>query len=217
MFLARARATSPNIANCHLWLFNRDVMPLSKPVLIRLSNNGTGTMANWPRHISLYRLTPRVCTPLHYSLCPRLYSTAQEQLIPQSFAPRSDNGHANQGLQRRAYKPTTHGQILRASDLGGKFTDVEKAYGRLRIEASHGSNEGGLNATSIADHLVRVLGTKPDMRIYSSLILANCRPEGSVADVKALIQDLRADGFDLDSSTCHDVLKVSIAPLNNEG
>jgi hypothetical protein len=95
------------------------------------------------------------------------------------------------------------------SDLSG-YTDVEKAYGRLRIEASHGSKEGGLNASFLAHHLVRVLGQKPDMRIYSALILANCRPEGSVAEVKQLVRELRAEGFDLDSSTCHDVLKVGI-------
>ncbi|QDS71160.1 hypothetical protein FKW77_010052 [Venturia effusa] len=68
--------------------------------------------------------------------------------------------------------------------------------------------DGGTNAKMLADHLVRVLGAKPDMRFYSALILSNCREEGSVAEVKALIRDLRADGFDLDSSTCHDVLKV---------
>lgn len=88
--------------------------------------------------------------------------------------------------------------------------------GRLRIEASHGSIEGGTNAKLLADHLVRVLGIKPNMRIYSSLILSNCRDEGSVAEVKTLIRGLRADGLDLDSSACHDVLKVYIDIYNKK-
>lgn len=184
-------------------------MPLTKPVLIRLSDNGIGNMAYWPRHTSLYRLKLQTCGAPHYAQNLRRYSTVA------SRASHGDNNHGNPGLQKRSWNPAAHGQILRASEIVAKFDNVGKAMGRLRIEASHGSNEGGTNTRLIADHLVRVLGTKPDMRIYSALILANCRQEGSVAEVKALIRDLRADGFDLDSSTCHDVLKVYVVLAGN--
>lgn len=181
-------------------------MPFSQPVLIRLSNHGTGIMANWPRHISTYRLTSHVPRLLYHPQCPRRYSTAQQASL--SFS--NDDSHGDQPAKRRVWNPSAHGQVLSASALRDGFTDVEKTLARLRIEASHGSIDGGTNAKLLADHLVRVLGAKPDMRIYCSLILANCRAEGSVAEMKALIRDLRADGLDLDSSACHDVLKVYI-------
>lgn len=167
-------------------------------------------MANWLRHVSQHSLTSQVPRLPHHPQCLRRYSTAQQV----SFAPGNDNSHGNQVAKRKAWNPTAHGQVLSASGLRDGFTDVETTLGRLRIEASHGSMEGGTNAKLLADHLIRVLGVKPGMRIYSALILANCREEGSVAEVKALIRDLRADGLDLDSSACHDVLKVYIDSRN---
>jgi hypothetical protein len=184
-----------------LKLFTRYVMPLSKPVLLSLSNNGIGIMANWLRHLSKCPLTLPVGRRFHQQST-RLHLTAQ------SFVSRPSDGPFATGIQRQPLNPTHTRQGPRPQDAGGKDIDVERIYGRLRIEASHGSNADGVNANSIADHLVRVLGQKPDLRLYSSLILANCRPGGSVAEVKALIRDLRAQGLDLDSSTCHDVLKV---------
>lgn len=183
-------------------------MPLSKPVLIRLLNNGTGTMAPWPRQLPRNRLIPRVCKPFHRAQYPRPYSTTKE-LSPQSFVTGNHNDYINHGVKRHFGGSISHGQVLGASDLDS-YTDVEKAYGRLRIEASRGSKEGGLNAYFLAEHIVRTLGKRPDMRIYSSLILANCRQEGSVGEVRRLLRELRAEGFDLDSSACHDVLKVCI-------
>ncbi|KAE9986916.1 hypothetical protein EG328_004358 [Venturia inaequalis] len=179
-------------------------MPLPKTVLVRLSNNGTGNMANWLRQINTRQLTSQVPRLLHHPQCLRRYSTAPQ--ASQAFS--SDNSHGTQAFKRKVWNPSAHGQVLSASALRDGFTEVEKTLGRLRIEASHGSMEGGINAKMLADHLVRVLGVKPNMRMYSSLILANCSDEGSVAEVKALIRDLRADGLDLDSSACHDVLKV---------
>lgn len=195
------RGTIETSRTMMLKLFTRDVMPLSKPVLIRLSNNGIRNMANRPRHLCKCPLTLRIGKRLHQQ-SPRPHSTAQ------SFVSRPSDGPFATRIQRQPLDPTHTRQVQRPLDSGGKDVDIERIYGRLRIEASHGSNADGVNANLIANHLVRVLGQKPDLRLYSSLILANCRPGGSVAEVKALIRDLRAQGLDLDSSACHDVLKV---------
>lgn len=196
---------SSNIVSFDPRFFIRNVMPLSKPVPIRLSNNGIGNMANGLR-LASYRLNPRVPSLPHRPQCLHRYSTAQQTSL--SF--NGDKDHGGPASKRRVWNPSAHGQVLRASDLSDRFNETEKTLGRLRIEASHGSVDGGINAKLLAEHLVRGLGAKPDMRFYSALILSNCREDGSVAEVQALIQDLRADGFDLDSSTCHDVLKVYI-------
>ncbi|TLD38292.1 hypothetical protein E2P81_ATG00835 [Venturia nashicola] len=161
-------------------------------------------MGNRLRQIGKHQLISQVPRLLHHPQCARPYSTAPQASLSSS----SDNSLGDQAAKRRVWNPSAHGQVLSASALRDGFTDVRKTLGKLRIEASHGSIEGCSNAKLLADHLVRALGAKPDMGIYSSLILANSSAEGSVAEVKALIRDLRADGLDLDSTACHDVLKV---------
>jgi hypothetical protein len=56
--------------------------------------------------------------------------------------------------------------------------------------------------------LVAEFGEKPNLRIYASLILANARPEGSVAEVRALLEEMEGEGVELDEGACHDVLRV---------
>jgi len=168
-------------------------------VLRRLLNNGTGNMASWPRHISLCRLNLRIRTQLPYNA----HHTSRQYSSAVSLRPKSYEQQSGGALH------CPHGNL----DVR-KYEHAERAYEKLRIEASRGTKQGLSNAFALVDHLVRTLGRRPDLKIYTALILANTSPEGSVAEVVRLIDELRAEGFELDSSSCHDILKVCFCAIS---
>lgn len=79
-------------------------------------------------------------------------------------------------------------------------------YHLLRNTAIDGKTQ---RCREIAETLVKDRGERPSLQIYNALILSNLsHDEGSAVRVIELLDDLKKDGFEPDTGTCHAVLKV---------
>lgn len=79
-------------------------------------------------------------------------------------------------------------------------------YEALRQHARLGEHSLVHNAI---DCLVRRRGERPNLRLYSALILAELHPQsGSSYGLERLLNEMKEDGIAIDSGICHDVLKV---------
>ena len=58
------------------------------------------------------------------------------------------------------------------------------------------------------NYLLKELGEGPSTKLYSALILAQCRADGSVSEVERLLEEMRGEGLEMDGRVAHDVLKV---------
>lgn len=93
-------------------------------------------------------------------------------------------------------------------------TSVSELYLRLRRCALKGETK---NARKTAEYLVRTRNEKPNLHIYSALILAtSSREHGSAADLAALLKEMADAGLELDNDTCHEALKVCSLYFKNE-
>jgi pentatricopeptide repeat protein len=104
------------------------------------------------------------------------------------------------------YQPSS---VTRQFGIGNgkefRHLSTSQIYENLRIDASKGHTK---NCELMVNYLVKERGERPNLRIYSSLILSNVNPEGSVAVMMDQIKELRDEGLELDLHACHDVLKV---------
>lgn len=103
------------------------------------------------------------------------------------------------------YQPSVHRQFGIGNGKEFRHLSTSQIYENLRIDASKGHTK---NCELMVHYLVKERGERPNLRIYSSLILSNVNPEGSVAVMMDQIKELRDEGLELDSHACHDVLKV---------
>ena len=103
------------------------------------------------------------------------------------------------------YQPSVNRQFGLGSGREFRHLSTSQIYENLRIDASKGHTK---NCEVMVNYLVKERGERPNLRIYSSLILSNVNPEGSVAVMMDQIKELRDEGLELDSHACHDVLKV---------
>ncbi|KIW08821.1 uncharacterized protein PV09_00751 [Verruconis gallopava] len=85
---------------------------------------------------------------------------------------------------------------------------ASELYDILRIAAGEGSVPSIFKVQACINVLIKEHGEQPNLRLYSALILAQCRADGSVAVVERLLDEMSRDGFELDIGACHDVLKV---------
>ncbi|KAF2401722.1 hypothetical protein EJ06DRAFT_507871 [Trichodelitschia bisporula] len=94
------------------------------------------------------------------------------------------------------------------SDEGSSHSapeDLQTLYWKLNVEAAKGNVQG---TREIVERLLKQHAEVPNLRLYSALILSQVGPEGSVAWVKAYLEELKAEGLEVDSGLCHDILKV---------
>jgi hypothetical protein len=86
---------------------------------------------------------------------------------------------------------------------------ANEIYSVLRVAASEGTVASIFKVQACLNYLVKELGeATPNLRLYAALILAQCRADGSVAEVERLVEEMHREGFELDVGACHDVLKV---------
>ena len=79
-------------------------------------------------------------------------------------------------------------------------------YKRLRDAAIRGKER---ECRDLAEVLVKERGEKPNLRLYTALILSNIsHDEGAAWRVHELLDDMAEDGLQPDVGTCHAVLKV---------
>lgn len=79
-------------------------------------------------------------------------------------------------------------------------------YHLLRSMAIDGKTN---RCREVAETLVRDRGERPSVQMYNALILSHLgHDEGSALRVIELLDDLKEDGFEPDTGTCHAVLKV---------
>jgi hypothetical protein len=78
----------------------------------------------------------------------------------------------------------------------------------LRVAASEGSVASIYRVQACLNYLLKELQEQPSIRLYSALILAQCRADGSVMEVERLLKEMSEEGFEMDNGVCHDVLKV---------
>lgn len=79
-------------------------------------------------------------------------------------------------------------------------------YHLLRSTAVDGKT---YQCRQIVEYLVKSRGEKPSLQMYNALILSNqSHDEGTATRVMQLLEDLKQDGFEPDTGTCHAVLKV---------
>ena len=78
----------------------------------------------------------------------------------------------------------------------------------LRVAASEGTVHSIYRVQACVNYLLQELGEGPSVRLYSALILAQCRADGSVAEVERLLEEMGREGLEMDNSVCHDILKV---------
>ena len=79
-------------------------------------------------------------------------------------------------------------------------------YHLLRSTAIDGKTN---RCREVAETLVRDRGERPSVQMYNALILSHLgHDEGSALRVMELLDDLKEDGFEPDTGTCHAVLKV---------
>lgn len=103
------------------------------------------------------------------------------------------------------YQPSVNRQFGIGNGKEFRHLSTSQIYENLRIDASKGHTK---NCELVVNYLVKERGERPNLRIYSSLILSNVNPEGSVAVMMDQIKELRDEGLELDLYACHDVLKV---------
>lgn len=79
----------------------------------------------------------------------------------------------------------------------------------LRVAASEGTPASIYRVQACVNYLLGdEIGEGPSVRLYSALILAQCRADGTVMEVERLLAEMADEGLELDSAVCHDVLKV---------
>lgn len=79
-------------------------------------------------------------------------------------------------------------------------------YGRLQTAAANGKV---FECRRIAEYLVGTRRERPNLQLYSALILSNVDHEhGAAWRVSDLLDELQEDGLQMDASICHAVLKV---------
>ncbi|OCL03225.1 hypothetical protein AOQ84DRAFT_348060 [Glonium stellatum] len=84
--------------------------------------------------------------------------------------------------------------------------DTTAIYDNLRVWAATGNQA---KVTEAVRYLIYERQERPNVRLYSALILVNVSPlYGTAGKVAALLQDMRHDGIELDAGTCHDVLEA---------
>jgi hypothetical protein len=153
-----------------------------------------------PRHLYIPIYRPQFSSASQ--LLSRAYSTAAVELLgPQDAAV---------DLKSRTLRwPPTPSKDEEVEHVVA-MAEPARLYELLRIEASHGDFH---RVQVYAETLIRKHREKPNLRMYSALILANSNAYGSVASVKDYVRQLRDDGLDLDLGTCHDIIKVGSADL----
>lgn len=93
------------------------------------------------------------------------------------------------------------------NQLRGRSTS--DIYDHLRVAASLGTVASIYKVQACVNYLFTELGEEPNLKIYSALILANCRADGSIAEVERLLKEMEFhEGLELDVGACHDLLKV---------
>ncbi|KAI9705358.1 MAG: hypothetical protein M1820_005188 [Bogoriella megaspora] len=96
-------------------------------------------------------------------------------------------------------------QETRSSLKWSKWS-IAALYSELRAAASHGRY---LRTRFLAYELVKERHEKPNLQIYSALILSQTNSDhGSAVAVAELLKELRSENLQPDSSLCHDVLRA---------
>ena len=146
---------------------------------------------------------------LWHCLCPSFNkSILFHQSIRQFSVPTRRSVHKISTKRRTPYPSTTRANSKQDEKdvLDSRGESIPVLYDLLRTCASRGRTT---DVDKIVDHLVRERGETPNVRLYSSLILANVNPQhGSPDRASWLVDEMTSSGLAVDSGVCHDVLKV---------
>lgn len=111
---------------------------------------------------------------------------------------------------RRVPVESPHGRELKngTQELIFLARGTDTLYRELEYASLRGDY---IRARILVEVLVKERGEEPNLPLYLGLILANTNPQhGSPAEVKSLLEEMRAEGLVPDSSIYHAALKVAL-------
>lgn len=116
-------------------------------------------------------------------------------------------------LPRRVPVKSPHRRELKkgAQELIILARGTDTLYRELQYASLRGDY---IRVRILAEVLVKERGEEPNLPLYLGLILANTNPQhGSPAEVKSLLEEMRAEGLIPDSSIYHAALKVALISI----
>lgn len=128
---------------------------------------------------------------------------------------KAEHAHSTERERELWYKhsPTPRSWLWQEKTASSKVSQqllkdlpIAALYERMRFAAGRGETA---YVSRLAAYLLRERGEEPNTKMYSCLILSHCSAiNGSAQWVRSLLEEMKAEGIEIDRGICHDVLKA---------